>query len=345
MSLFSETTLPAAVIDTDSSQQSASPTSTLAASFSERNRALLSLGFAMKKRGYRFITVTPATHSRVNAQRKNKWAENLTDVFGWSRPFRKTAMDADILERMNNAGILLAHEDGWRSAMRLSSLGEQLYFHSAYPTDTADAVFFGPDTYRFIRALNAELTLLAPTIRRAADIGCGAGPGAISVALACPQAEVLAIDINNAALQLTAMNAVLANTMNVVPLNSNLLNATTGEFDLIISNPPYLLDASERAYRHGGGDLGTGLSLAIVDAAVKRLSPGGTLLLYTGVAIVDGVDPFLCDVKARLANADFDWHYEEIDPDVFGEELEEPTYAHIDRIAAVWLKATRRSQR
>jgi hypothetical protein len=34
--------------------------------------------------------------------------------------------------------------------------------------------------------------------------------------------------------------------------------------------------------------------------------------------------------------------YEEIDPDVFGEELERPAYAHVDRIAAVGLTVIKR---
>ena len=33
-------------------------------------------------------------------------------------------------------------------------------------------------------------------------------------------------------------------------------------------------------------------------------------------------------------------HYEEIDPDVFGEELENPAYAEVERIAAVVLTLT-----
>jgi hypothetical protein len=32
------------------------------------------------------------------------------------------------------------------------------------------------------------------------------------------------------------------------------------------------------------------------------------------------------------------WDYREIDPDVFGEELDEAEYCRADRIAAVWLR-------
>jgi hypothetical protein len=35
------------------------------------------------------------------------------------------------------------------------------------------------------------------------------------------------------------------------------------------------------------------------------------------------------------------WRYQELDPDVFGEELEREVYRDVDRIAAVGLEARR----
>jgi len=300
--------------------------------------ALLQLGGALLQAGYRFTTVTPLTHQRVNARPENAWAATLCDVFGWSRPFRKGTLPSHIEHMLHAANIVVPWREGWRSTLRASTLGPQLFFHSAFPTTETDAVFFGPDTYRFIRALDSELATLVPRIRRAADIGCGAGPGAIAIAARCPQAEVLAIDINNAALQLSAVNAALAGATNVKPCYSDLLNDVDGSFDLIVSNPPYLVDRAQRAYRDGGGALGATLSLAIVDAAIARLTPGGTLLMYTGAAVVNGDTPFLMSVAEHLQRAECSWTCEEIDPDVFGEELDEPAYAQTDRIAAIWLK-------
>jgi hypothetical protein len=57
--------------------------------------------------------------------------------------------------------------------------------------------------------------------------------------------------------------------------------------------------------------------------------------------MVDGKDPFLAAVTSRLRDAGFAWHYAEMDPDVFGEELDTPAYAGADRIAVVVLTATR----
>ena len=205
--------------------------------------------------------------------------------------------------------------------------------HSAYPTEAADAVFFGPDTYRFAQAIEAGLPR---RVRRAVDIGCGAGPGAVLVHKAFPDAEVYGVDINDDALALTRANAAL-NGARVEAVNSNLLTALPGQFDLIVANPPYLVDPSARAYRHGGGDLGAGLTLAILDAAVERLAPGGTLLLYSGAAIVNGADPLQIAAADRISETPLTWRYREMDPDVFGEELAHGAYAHADRIAAVVL--------
>jgi 23S rRNA G2069 N7-methylase RlmK/C1962 C5-methylase RlmI len=160
------------------------------------------------------------------------------------------------------------------------------------------------------------------------------------VARARPGAEVLAVDINPAALALTRVNATLAG-LRVAAVHSDLLGGVSGTFDLIVSNPPYLVDPGARAYRHGGGPLGAGLSLAILGAAIERLAPGGTLLLYTGAAVVNGADPFRDEVAGQLAGSGLQWTYQELDPDVFGEELEHGVYANADRIAAVLLIATK----
>ena len=308
------------------------------AGLDEAGLACLRLARAVRDAGYSFTTPTPATHARVNARAASAWADDLRGVFGWSRRFRSGVVTPAIVEMMRAAGVLASSDGAMRSTVRLSSLDDLLFMHSAYPTDGADAVFFGPDTYRFARAIRAHLAR-GGTVRRAVDIGCGAGPGAILVARACAGAEVLALDINPAALQKTRVNAALAG-VRVTAADSDLLSGVAGAFDLIVANPPYLVDPAARAYRHGGGPLGAGLSLAILDAALGRLDPGGTLLLYTGAAVVNGLDPFRDAVAARLAGSAFDWSYQELDPDVFGEELDHGAYAGADRIAAVLLTVT-----
>lgn len=311
------------------------------ASLTGRDKRLLELGEALQRCAYRFTTVSPATHARVNGRPGNEWARDLCGVLGWSRPFHPDAIPGELFALMQDAGILIPYREGFRSRLRASSLGRQLFFHSAYPTTESDAVFFGPDTYRFANAIDQFFASRTVPVRRAIDIGCGAGPGAVLVARHCPDAEVWATDINPAALKLAAVNAALANASNVRPCVSNLLNDVQGSFDLVISNPPYLVDPAERAYRHGGGSLGAGLSLDIVRAALARLAAGGSLLLYTGAAMLDGADPLRESLYEILRDEPIRWTYREMDPDIFGEELACEAYAQADRIAAVVVTLTK----
>ncbi len=72
-----------------------------------------------------------------------------------------------------------------------------------------------------------------------------------------------------------------------------------------------------------------------------RLSAGGQLILYTASPIVDGVDTLQQQLSALFDSASarraFTYEYREIDPDVFGLELDHPAYARVERIAVVGL--------
>jgi SAM-dependent methyltransferase len=283
--------------------------------------------------GYHFVTVTPATHERVNRRPGNEWGRSLTDVFGWSRPFQPDVLPPGIFSLAQRAGVVVAHEGGWRSLVRFSTLDGEMFMHSAYPTMNLDSVFFGPDTGRLVDAVLGHLHRRETPIRRAVDIGCGTGAAAIVIAKRVRGAEVLGVDINPAALKATELNASLAGVENVTAHGSDMLRDVQGEFDLIVSNPPFMVDAAERAYRHGGGPLGAGLPLACVDAAIERLAPGGTLVLFTGAIAINGEIPFRDDARRRLEGAGLVWNYREVDPDAYGEELDGAGYAQADRIA------------
>ncbi|MES2191431.1 MAG: class I SAM-dependent methyltransferase [Pseudomonadota bacterium] len=307
---------------------------------------------------YRFITPTPVTHQRVLA-RATQASRSLRDIFGWNRPFTASDVRPQLLDIMAAAGVLHAAGDLLSSTVRVSSIGDDLFVHSAFPTVQENAVFFGPDTYRFARFIQQGLEPAgaAPGTQanwatavfgrelhplRVLDVGCGSGAGGIVAARCIRHAgipvTVTMNDINPLALRYTSVNATFAG-IPVELAHGDALSAVSGEFDLVISNPPYLDDAAARAYRHGGARLGRALSVRIALEALQRLAPGGQLLLYTGVAIVDGVDPFIAELLPHLERAGCDFTYSEIDPDVFGEELERPVYAHADRIAAVGLTA------
>lgn len=306
----------------------------VAASPDESDRALVALGGELRDRGYRFTTVTPATHRRVNG-RTPKQHCSLEDVFGWSRLFSRYDLPDSLTRCLADAGSLEFFGDRLRSAVRFSTLGQQIFVHSAFPTEEADAVFFGPDTYRFAKAVKQSLsTHSARESWRIVDVGAGSGAGGLYAAslLTDVSPTIILTDINQRALRFCRINALLNGVSHIETVESDLFANLHGQFDLIISNPPYLTDSLKRLYRHGGGEFGSALSMRIVEQSVERLAPGGRLLLYTGSAIVAGVDEFYETLRSKFGGR---FTYEEIDPDVFGEELEHPPYDVVDRIAVV----------
>jgi SAM-dependent methyltransferase len=302
-----------------------------------RSTALHRLLDRLSELEYRFTTVTPETHAAVLSRPTAVRARTLRDVLGWNMPFEPGILPNGIFELLRAAdGCSLLPDGSWRATLRVASVGHLLFLHAGFPTTARDAVFFGPDSYRFARAIST----LAPSATRAVDVGCGTGVGGIVLGHfgALGQPVVLA-DINDAALCLAAVNAKHAG-IQAECVQSDVLDGVRGPVDLVIANPPYLNDSTERAYRHGGGRHGLALTLRIVREAIVRLEPGGTLLLYTGVAIVDGIDPLWQAVQGELERVGAHFSYEELDPDVFGGELREPAYADVERIAVVLLVAT-----
>lgn len=75
--------------------------------------------------------------------------------------------------------------------------------------------------------------------------------------------------------------------------------------------------------------------------AAGRLAPGGRVILYTGSAIVRGEDRLRDALEALAGERGLKLRYREIDPDIFGEELEQPAYAGVDRIALIAAVLTR----
>lgn len=304
--------------------------------------ALIELVRALRDEGYAFVTVSPETHRRVDARaaaRGGAIGTSLRDAFGWSRPFRPASIPARVLELARAADVLTEDGELLRSRIRVSSLGGQLYVHSAYPTLAEDSVFFGPDTYRYCALVEQELAR-GPRAKRLVDVGCGSGVGGIAAAAGAHVDAAVLADINPSALRLAEVNAALAGVTAEI-VSSDVLAGVTGDFDVVISNPPYMADPDSRTYRDGGGDFGEALAARIAREAITRLRPGGRLILYTGAAIVDGTDTFRRAVAPICEEANVAFGYREIDPDVFGDEIEHnDAYALVERIAAVALVAT-----
>ena len=300
-----------------------------AAQAGDADEPLLELLGRLRERDYRFVPPTPETHRRVVERAAE--ARDLRGVFGWSLPFRRGLLAVALLGPLEAAGMIEEADGLCRSRLRVASAAGTLFLHSAYPTDARDSVFFGPDSYRFIRFLRAELS--AGPARHLGDIGAGAGVGAIAAGLGLSGARLTLTDVNGFALRLARINARHAG-LEVETLVCSGLEGLEAGFDLAIMNPPFIVDEEKRDYRDGGGMHGAALSLEWALAAAAGVEPGGRVLLYTGSAIVDGQDHLERALRERLPS-DCTLRYEEIDPDIFGEQLDEPGYEDVERIAAV----------
>lgn len=125
---------------------------------------------------------------------------------------------------------------------------------------------------------NATRTLAALTVRRpvarALDLGTGSGAQAL---LAAAHAEsVVATDINERSLEVARLNLDLNCVDNVELRPGSFFEPVEGElFDLIVSNPPFVVSPdAELVFRDGG--LGRDrVSRLIVTELARRLEPGG----------------------------------------------------------------------
>jgi len=242
------------------------------------DKALLELLSRLKACNYQFVAVTPATHSRVLARTPSA-APTLRDIFGWNRIFEEHQLDPALLALLRCSGSLEDVGGKMRSLVRVASLGGELFLHSAFPTTEPDAVFLGPDTYRFARFVCARLPALSSSAW-IVDMGSGSGAGGVVVARQAPGARLTLVDVNPAAARLARVNVSFAH----VAAEMRQGNEIPAGCDLVIANPPYMIDANHRTYRDGGAMYGGEVACAWTEQALRALKPGGTLLLYTGVA-------------------------------------------------------------
>lgn len=301
--------------------------------------AILAVGRSLKAEGYFFVAPTPTTYARFLARPRRAGAMPFVEAFGWNRPFEAHQINATTVGLLKDSDMLEVTPQGqFRSRIRFSSIGELLFVHSGFPTLETDSVFFGPDTYRFAHAIRG-LSDRFPDFRphTIVDVGTGSGAGGVYASSVFQGGgRVILADINPKALVFAEINAVL-NGYEAETRHSDVLKGVEGAADLVMSNPPYLIDAAERAYRNGGGDWGGALAVRILEEALERLTGKGHLLLYTGTPVVAGVDKFLEAIGPVLEQRVRRFRYEETDPDVFGEELDSPPYDQADRIATVVL--------
>jgi len=298
---------------------------------------LLELLRELKTRDYRFAAVTPETHARVLA-RPLRSAPTLRDIFGWNRHFDDDQIDRKILEMLRSSGAIQEADGRLRSWVRVASLGGELFLHSPFPTTSPDSVFFGPDTQRFVRFVSDEIRSLESP-RWMVDMGSGSGAGGILAAKAAGSPRLTLVDVNPLAADFASINCRSADVQADVVVGNDVPHGC----EVVIANPPYMIDGAHRLYRDGGGLYGGELAFDWARRSLAALAEGGTLLLYTGAAVIDGKAPLLEKIRGLTEAAEARLQATEIDPDVFGEELGRPEYGNVERIAVYGIKITKRT--
>lgn len=244
-------------------------------------------------------------------------------------------------EAAREAGLVIAHLTG------LSRATQIIAAHDAFQGDTARlaaiiaarqnrqplAQILGqaPFRDRMFRVTPDVLTpradtevlidaALATAPLRLLDLGTGPGTIALTLLAECPGATAVASDISTAALHIAAENAARLGVARRVGFTvSSWLDQISGDFDLIVSNPPYV-DAETyetlapeitrwepRIALTPGGD-GLEAYRVIARDAPAHLRPGGHLMVEIGPE--QGAAVARLFTKAKLAEVrvlpDFD---------------------------------------
>ena len=184
---------------------------------------------------------------------------------------------ADAVAR-RGAGEPVAYIVGWRE------------FHGHRFGVSPAVLIPRPDTETLVDAALALLPQEQPL--RVLDLGTGSGCIAISIALARPRVEVLATDHSLTALAVAGSNVRALGADNVGLVVADWYAGIGGEFDLIVSNPPYIAGNDPHRLE---GDLrfepdpalspgGDGLDAlrAVIGGAPAHLRSAGRLLVEHG---------------------------------------------------------------
>jgi release factor glutamine methyltransferase len=172
-------------------------------------------------------------------------------------------------------------------------------FYGLHLKVTPDTLIPRPDTETLVEAALAKTSLRTLHSQDShqqisiLDLGTGTGAIALAIGKSCPQANIIAIDVNQATLNVATENAKSLNISNVQFILSDWLSALSDEkFDLIVSNPPYI-EAEDTHLQQGdlrfeplsalaSGCDGLDDIRQIIDRAPQYLNTDGWLMLEHG---------------------------------------------------------------
>lgn len=162
-------------------------------------------------------------------------------------------------------------------------------------SDQDSALRSGPVRHDHVLGIGGASVSLAHAIvrapaRRALDLGTGCGIQALHLDGHCE--DVVATDTNRRALALAAATARL-NGMSWDLRCGSLFEPVAGErFDLIVSNPPFVVGAGTLDYIYrDSGMAGDALCQNLIEQVADHLEPGGTAQIMANWIVRHGQDP------------------------------------------------------
>lgn len=202
---------------------------------------------------------------------------------------RVRALHADV-DALVSSGLVIAEGDDLRADVELKPYGDEAHSFWICADRTPLDGRVAPPRPDFVLGASPASTTLAQLIPRtpvgsALDLGTGCGIQALHLATHCER--VIGTDLNPRALELARITAALSGAAVEHRLGS-LYEPVVGErFDLIVTNPPYVMTPPNRSglvYREGT-EAGDGLMRRVVAEAGRQLNPGGTLIVLGNWAI------------------------------------------------------------
>lgn len=146
-----------------------------------------------------------------------------------------------------------------------------------------------PDYVLGVSPASGSLTQMTIPTHVGSALDLGTGCGVQSLHLAAHADRVVATDINPRALQMAAITAELNQTDYEVRAGSLFEPVAGQRFDLVVTNPPYVMSPptteGERLVYREGTLAGDGLVRTIITQSVDHLTDGGTLQVLGNWAI------------------------------------------------------------
>ncbi|MFW0796476.1 methyltransferase [Gordonia sp. CPCC 205515] len=196
--------------------------------------------------------------------------------------------------RLVAAGVLERNDDGTlRAALDIRPHADDVRDYLV--VSDQDAVMrSAPVRHDHVLGIGGASVSLARAVirepaRRALDIGTGCGIQALHLDAHCD--EIVATDTNERALALAAATARL-NGMTWDLRAGSLFEPVAGErFDLIVSNPPFVVGAGAQDYIYrDSGMIGDALCAELIRQLPDHLNPGGTAQLLANWIVHDDAD-------------------------------------------------------